>query len=171
MSEENDLPESRVANLILRLLHFTDLDEAYYEDEEVKVGDHEAVKPFFAAALNARYQWYLLAFIITLGLSILTVPVLSNPFFQVWGLLLDLVGAFILGAGLLRSEAGIERDSIRTTRSAPGQWGDPTRKRVYSREYRDPLSVSSEARDTADALVGISFLILGFAFQLIAALF
>ena len=88
---------------------------------------------------------------------------------QVWGLLLDLVGAFILGVGLVRSDVGIERDSILMMEAATGLWAGSDGE-TYSEKYRDPLSVSSEARDTVDGLAGVSFLIVGFSMQVFVVL-
>lgn len=169
MSEQIRKRESKIGTAILWVLSFADIDEAYYDDIEIKVGDHEAVRPFFEAALRDRAPVYSFVLMATLAVSALIGWNRPDLFLQVLGLLLDLVGAFILGVGLLRSEVGIERDSIRTTKKATGTWGGFDRE-GRSTEYRDPLSVSSEARDTADACAGIIFLIVGFGLQVLAVL-
>jgi len=122
------------------------MEEPYYDDTEIEVGDNEAVRPFFAAALRERFKWYLLAIFGTGVFTLLSLEAAVNSI-QVWGLLLDLVGAFILGVGLLRSDVGIERDSILMTEAATGLLAGSDGE-TYAEEYRDPLSVSSEARDT-----------------------
>lgn len=167
MTDGNEKPENPLANAILRLLRFTDRSEPYYK-EKIRVGNHEQVRPFFTAALKDRSPVYIGAFTIVL-LVYLIVPKPASFRLQFCGILLDLLGAFILGVGLLRSEVGIERDSISTTEAATGLWGGTGGER-HSEEFRDPLSVSSEARDTVDALWGITFLMLGFGFQALAVL-
>lgn len=165
---DSDRSTSRlIGDWVLWVLRGSDLEEPYHDDE-IEVGDSEAVRPFFAAALCERIKWYLLAILSTMVFTFLTIQEGVNPI-QVWGLLLDLVGAFVLGVGLLRSDVGIERDSISTTEAATGLFAGSDGE-THSDEYRDPLSVSSEARDTVDGLAGVSFLIVGFSLQVLVVL-
>lgn len=168
MPDADEKPESVLGNAILQALKFTDRDEPYYE-EKIRVGNHEDVRPFFTAALQDRLPKFIIAFLATVLLAYLIAPQPRSFRLQFCGLLLDLLGAFILGVGLLRSEVGIERDSIATTEAATGLWAGYGRER-HSDEFRHPLSVSSEARDTVDALGGITFLMIGFGFQALALL-
>lgn len=168
MPEGDENPEAVLGNAILRVLKFTDLDEPYYE-KKIRVGNHEEVRPFFTAALQDRLPTFIIAFLAAVLLACLIDPQPLSSRLQFCGLLLDLLGAFILGVGLLRSEVGIERDSIATTEAATGLWAGYDRER-HSEEFRDPMSVSSEARDTVDALWGITFLLIGFGSQALGVL-
>jgi hypothetical protein len=154
-----------VGDYILDGLRFTDRREPYRDDVRIEVGEHEKIRPFFAAALQDRFKWYCLAILVTGVVTLATVGPGVNSI-QVSGLLLDLIGAFVLGVGLLRSDVGIERDSMSTTEAAAASW-DSHEGDTLADEYRDPLSVSSEARDTVDGLAGICFLMVGFALQLV----
>ena len=92
----SDKSTSRIiGDYILWLLRLSDKETPYYDDTEIEVGDNEAVRPFFAAALRERCKWYLLAIFATGVVTLLSLEAAVNSM-QVWGLLLDLVGESIL---------------------------------------------------------------------------
>lgn len=159
-----------VVTVILGGMRWFDLEEPYF-DEEVSRGEHQDIIPFVEAAWRDRRGWYLAAVLFVLALGALSWRFGIRSPLQVTGLLFDVVGAFILGIGLLRSEVGIERDAqaIPTgvvkerLRFYPGDTDE-----IVPTYERHPLSVSSEARDTVDAAAGVTLLIIGFTLQILA---
>jgi hypothetical protein len=158
--------------ILLDFLDSLDLKESYFDEEEITVyqGESEKVRQFFLAAFRNRLKWYLMSILVVILLS-WTLVCWSNgtSFLQLTGLLLDLTGAVFLGIGLLRSASGIERDStLIATDTFEGEIN--TGNEDSNHNKRDLLSVSSEARDTVDATIGITLLLAGFILQIVAIL-
>ena len=156
-----------VVNVLLGGMRWFDLEEPYF-DEEVSRGEHEDIIPFVEAAWRDRRGWYLIAVLIVLALGVISWRAGIGSPLQVTGLLFDVVGAFILGIGLLRSEVGIERDAIAMRTNVFQRIAGRTDVEMSELHTRDPLSVSSEARDTVDAAAGVTLLIIGFTLQILA---
>lgn len=151
-----------------------DLSEPYDDDVTIYTGESEKIRPFFIAAFRDRLPWYIITLLAGIIISFLIGNGKSNVIlFQIFALLLDIIGAVILGFGLIRSEVGIERDSTTVaTNTAEGSFNitEKTGDGEGMRTKLDPLSVSSEARDTVDALAGILFLTSGFILQIFVVL-
>lgn len=144
---------------VLWILEWVESDKVYFEDIDVEHDEeHEdtKVQMFFHAAFYDRSRWHLipgLLLAIGFGLEIWVIP----PFdvnLQLYGLAMDMIGAFILAIGLFRGIEAIKRD----TQMREAVWGS----------HYDTDSLSAIARDTVDGLYGAVYLIGGFLLQFIA---
>lgn len=168
MTVDSDGEINPIIEKLLDILDLLEMDEPYYDDKTIYRGETEKVRPFFAAAIADRLKWYLLSIILVLGATAGLIYQYSDiNTLQVSGLLLDLSGAVILGVGLIRTETGIERDAKYVATNTAGEVFNVGGEEKH-RNKLDLVSVSSEARDTVDAIVGVSFLFVGFTLQLLA---
>lgn len=145
--------------VVLWILNWFESGKDYFEEVRIENNEEhedEKVEMYFHAAFLDRSRWHLLL-VSPVGLVYLldTCSVLAvSPRLQLYGLALDLIGAFILAVGLFRGTDAIKRD----TEMAEALWG--------SQYYTS--SMSSIARDTVDGIYGATFLVAGFTIQFIA---
>ena len=153
---------------VLRMTNHLESESKYFEDGvEANISNNsdvsrgyqdEKIRRFFDEAFADRFQWYVpIALIIVSSLLLNQFSIVSldiDP--QVYGLVLDILGASILAIGFIRDINGIKRD----TQMHVGFYGS-----VY-----DPDSLTSVAQDTADGIFGTVSLISGFLLQIVALL-
>jgi len=146
-----------LSKALLGLLDKIDTNEPYY-DFEVKPSETEKIRMFFFAGILDRSKYYLPAFIFISGLFILDTTHFYNINPQIYGLVLDMIGATVIAFGLFRGTPGIERDT--TTHFLGSTYG--------GRVWKDKEELSAVVRNTVDGVWGTFFLLSGFAVQIVA---
>jgi len=146
-----------LSKVLLGLLDRIDTNEPYY-DFEVKPSETEKIRMFFFAGILSRSKYYLPLLVIISGLFILDATHFNNINPQIFGLILDMIGAIVIAFGLFRGTSGIERDT--TTHSTGAVLGGSV--------WKDKTELSAVVRNTVDGVWGTFFLLSGFAVQIVA---
>jgi hypothetical protein len=117
---------------------------------------------FLAKALKDRiFSIYSVFLLLILIFIIIDWVYGSTIYFQTYGLLLDVAGAIILARGLFRGEQEIIFD-IQEANLGPSAIVD-------DQEYSS-ASITVEMLNTADGVIGVIFLVLGFSVQIVSSL-
>ena len=118
----------------------------------------EKIRRFFDEAFADRFWRYIPLSVIIIGLFIFDLYsiITFGINLQVYGLILDVIGASVLARGLIRGVVGIKRD----THKDAGYWG----------VHYNTSSLTSVAQNTTDGIFGTAFLVSGCILQIIAIL-
>jgi hypothetical protein len=146
-----------LSKALLGLLDKIDTNESYY-DFEVKPSETEKIRMFFFAGVLDRSKYYLPVLTFILGLFILDTIYFYKINPQIYGLVLDMIGAIVIAFGLFRGTTGIERDT--TTHFLGSTYG--------GRQWKDKKELSAVVRNTVDGVWGAFFLLFGFTVQIVA---
>ena len=149
----------QLSNKILTILDKFDSEEPYF-DFEVQTNERDKIRLFFFAGFINRSKIYIPIYTILLIIVALDIQNLISFAInlQIYGLMLDIVGAIAVALGLFRGVEGIKRDT--DTRSIGAIYG--------GRTWKDKKSLSAVVRKTMDGAWGTIFLFSGFSVQIIA---